>query len=70
MNIINIPSGLQNLREKNVNFGNFQNNCQVNSKFMYLFSHTHTRFLCCLMHFSSYLAKLQTLNVLNKENIV
>ena len=50
--------------DKNVNFGNFQNNCEIIKKFVYLLLHTNTRFMYCFIHFSSHLTKLQTLQVL------
>ena len=69
MNIINFSGILQNFG-KNLNFGNFQAYCRVNSNICVYVS-TYTYLISVLFHtFSSYLAKLQTLKVLRTRQII
>ena len=64
MDTMNFPSNLQIFRE-NVDFVISKIiACRVNSEIrVFFFPNTHTRFLYCFIHFSSHLAKLQTLKV-------
>ena len=38
-------------------------------KFLYFLLYTHTKILCCYIHFLLYFAKLQTLQISNTSNI-
>ena len=68
MSMINFPGILQNFG-KNVNFGNFQNNCQVNSGICVFVSKYLFKIFVLFRTFSSRLTKLETVKVLNTKNI-